>query len=177
MSFSLLSLTMITEVGLCIGSALNAAVKPIAGRIKYCMDAWKKVSSRKWVLDVVRRGYKLQFHGDLPCTPHRVRNLPTNEAGTAVLDKEVEQMLLKHAIHVVESSEDELVSCFFARPKKQPGKWRPIVSLKYLNKFLRYIKFCMTKIRDVKMWIRRDYFFTSIDLTDAYFSIPLNQSA
>ena len=86
-------------------------------------------------------------------------------------------MLLKHTIHVVESSEDELVSCFFARPKKQPGKWRPIVSLKYLNKFLRYIKFRMTKIRDVKMWIRRDYFFTSIDLTDAYFSIPLNQSA
>ena len=112
----------------------------------------------------------------MPDTPHRVKNLPTDDAGTAILDNEVEQMLLKEAITAVQSSEDELVSCFFARPKKY-GKWRPIVSLKYLNKFIRYIKFRMTRIKDVKLWIKEGYFFASIDLTDAYFAIPLNKSA
>ena len=35
----------------------------------------------------------------------------------------------------------------------------------------------MTTVKDVKSWIRKDYYFTSIDLTDAYFSIPLHPSA
>ena len=106
-----------------------------------------------------------------------MKNLPTSTEGAMVLDNEVKQMLGKGAIHIAETSDNEIVSCFFARPKKQPGKWRPIVSLKYLNRFLRYSKFRMTTVKDVKSWIRKGYYFTSIDLTDAYFSIPLHPSA
>ena len=176
-AFSLLALSMIRNVGLCAASAIDIACKPIAGRIKYCLDSWHKITCSNWVLKVVREGYRLQFSGKRPKLPHRIKNLPTSVEGDTVLDIEVQQMLSKKAIHIVESSENEIVSCFFARPKKQPGKWRPIVSLKYLNKFLRYTKFRMTTIKDVKSWIRKDHFFTSIDLTDAYFSIPLHPSA
>ena len=176
-AFSLLSLSMIQNVGLCAASAIDVAFRPIAGRIKHCLDSWHKITCSNWVLKVVSEGYRLQFSGKRPKLPYRVKNLPTSGEGDTVLDIEVQQMLLKKAIHAVESSENEIVSCFFARPKKQSGKWRPIVSLKYLNKFLRYTKFRMTTIKDVKSWIRKDYFFTSIDLTDAYFSIPLHPSA
>ena len=179
--FSLLSLSMIADVGLSVANAISASSKPIAGRIANCYGNWKCITNSRWILDIVKRGYKLQFTGPLPPTPHRVRNLPTDAAGTAVLDHEVEQMLVKSAIHAVPSSDDELTSCFFARPKKTPPgaplKWRPIVSLKFLNKFLRYLKFKMTTIADVRLWIREGYFFTSLDLTDAYFSIPLHKSA
>ena len=175
--FSLMALSMLANAGLSVAKAVSVAAFPIAGRITRCLSAWQTITRDKWVLNVVRYGYKLQFKSRLPPTPHRVANLPTDAAGSAILDFEVEQMLAKRAIHVVESSEDELVACFFARPKKQAGKWRPIVSLKFLNKFLTYIKFRMTTIPDVKRWIRKDYFFTSLDLQDAYFSIPLNESA
>ena len=37
-------------------------------------------------------------------------------------------MLKKKAIRVFSSSEDEVVSGYFARPKKAAGKFRPIVS-------------------------------------------------
>ena len=175
--FSFLALSMIGKAGLIVAQAIEVLYKPIAGHTTFCMEAWHTITSDNWVLDTIRCGYKLQFDKGLPPTPHRVKNLPTDLAGTAVLDNEVEQMLAKHAIHSVNSTEDELVSCFFARPKKQKNKWRPIVSLKFLNKFLRYIKFKMTTISDVKLWIRKDHYFASIDLQDAYFSVSLNESA
>ena len=175
--FSILSLTMISTAGLSLNAAVEAILRPIAGRIACCFDNWLHITENNWIKDVVKHGYKLQFSGSLPPTPHRVKNLPTDAAGTAILDHEVQQMLAKTAIHMVESSDDELTSCFFARPKKTPGKWRPIVSLKFLNKFLRYIKFKMSTIADVRLWVREGYFFSSLDLTDAYFSIPLHKSA
>lgn len=175
--FSFLSLSMLARAGLVVTNAVAVAASPIAGRIARCLSAWQVITQDKWVLRVVREGYRLQFKSQLPPTPHRVANLPTDAAGAAILDCEVQQMLAKRAIHAVESSEDELVACFFARPKKQAGKWRPIVSLKFLNKYLTYIKFRMTTIPEVKRWIRKDYFFTSLDLQDAYFSIPLNEAA
>ena len=175
--FSLLALSMLADAGLSVATAVSVAAFPIAGRIARCWSAWKTITKDRWVLNIIRDGYKLQFKSQLPPTPHRVANLPTDAAGAAILDFEVKQMLAKGAINVVESSEDELVACFFARPKKQPGKWRPIVSLKFLNKYLIYLKFRMTTISDVKRWIRKDYFFTSLDLQDAYFSVPLHKSA
>ena len=60
-AFSLLALSMISNVGLNIGFAIYTASLPIAGRIKYCLDSWKNVTSSQWVLSVVKRGYKLQF--------------------------------------------------------------------------------------------------------------------
>ena len=55
-------------------------------------------------------------------------------------------MLQKVAIKVVQSNDNENAS--FLQDKKQLGKWRPIVSLKYLNRYLRYTKFRMTTVRD-----------------------------
>merc|ERR1712082_579274 len=86
-------------------------------------------------------------------------------------------MLEKEAIHVVTSSGDEVVSGYFARPKKNPGKWRPIVSLKYTNSFIEYQKFRMCTPTQVRAWVRPGYWFASVDLTDAYFTIPLDKDA
>ena len=83
----------------------------------------------------------------------------------------------KGAARVVTHSENEIVSGIFARPKKQEGKWRPIVNIKYLNSFLRKIPFRMTKVAFVKDWLKPGFFLSSIDLTDAYYSIPLHPSA
>ena len=74
-------------------------------------------------------------------------------------------------------SDDEIVSGIFARPKKQQGKWRPIINIKYLNSYLRKIPFKMTKVSFVMGWLKPGFFLSSIDLTDAYYSVPLHPSA
>ena len=85
-------------------------------------------------------------------------------------------MLRKGAIRQVGTNTDGVVSPFFARPKATPGKWRPIVSMKMVNKFIRRQKFCMVTVKHLKLWVRQGHFFASIDLSDAYFSIPLHNT-
>ena len=69
--FSLLSISMISKAGLSLSDAYTATFAPIAGRISKCISNWKIVSTGQWILNVVKHGYKLQFSGALPPTPHR----------------------------------------------------------------------------------------------------------
>ena len=48
--------------------------------------------------------------------------------------------------------------------------------MKKVNKFVRYVKFKMTTTKDIKTWLHRDAYMTSLDLEDAYFSIPLHHT-
>ena len=61
--------------------------------------------------------------------------------------------------------------------KKTPGKWHPICSLIYTNRFIRKTKFRMTTTQMLKSWIRPGYFFILINLQDAYFTILLAKEA
>ena len=84
-------------------------------------------------------------------------------------------MLEKGAIFVNKSA--QYISGYFARPKPGTNKWRPIINLKRLNKLLRKISFRMDTIQNLRLWLREGYFLTSIDLKDAYFSVPMSEDA
>jgi hypothetical protein len=164
------------QAGLTLPMALSLSVFPAGGRIRRCPAAWGLVTKDHWVLGVVRGGFKIPFLS-LPPTPMNSRNPPTDPEGMAVLDTEVEAMQTKAVIRRVDGNTDGVVSPFFARPKAEAGKWRPILSMKQVNLFIRYTKFRMVTIKDIRLWIRPDYFLSSLDLTDAYFSIPLCRTA
>ena len=163
------------QTGLNVNWAINVAKIPPAGRIMRCAQAWHIITEDKWVLDIMREGYRVPFTS-FPNTPTFMPNPPTDSKGEAVLDKEVESMIYKGATRLIEHNSDGVVSPFFARPKSTPGKWRPIVSLKTVNKHIRPKSFRMVTVKDLKLWIREKYYFTSIDLSDAYFSIPLHNT-
>ena len=169
------ALAMVVATGLSLESALELASFPIGGRIAKCPQAWELVTNNHWVLDIVHNGYKVQFVS-LPHTPMVTPNVPTDTAGRAILDSEVEAMLAKKAIRLVTGGEEGVISPFFARPKSTPGKWRPIVSLKKVNRHIRKVPFRMVTVRDIRLWLREGYYFTSLDLQDAYFSIPLHHT-
>ena len=82
-AFSLIALSMITDLGLNIASAIDIACRPIAGRIKYCLDSWHKITTSNWVLKVACEGYRLQFKDKCPKLPYRVKNLPTSDDGAS----------------------------------------------------------------------------------------------
>jgi len=117
-AFSLLALSMIQSVELSTRTAIDMIGRPIAGRIRYCLDSWHKITCSKWVLKVVKDGYRLQLSGRRPIVPYRVKNLSTSDDGALVLDVEVQQMLSKGAIQEVQSSETDIVSCFFCETQK-----------------------------------------------------------
>ena len=174
-NFSRQATEAVEKEGFDIEKAVQVSTEPIGGRTRSCVQEWKTVSDSKWVHKVAEEGYRIDWMSRKPNTPHRSGNPPTDEEGKKVLDHETEAMLLKGAIREVAPSQNEVVSGYFARPKKTKGKFRPIVSLKYTNRFIRKQKFRMTTPADIKAWIKEDWFFTSIDLADAYFTIPLHR--
>ena len=68
---------------------------------------------------------------------------------------------------------DEFISNLFLVPKKT-GDLRPVINLKPLNKFVRTIHFKMKSIDYVKHLLQPREFMATIDLKDAYFSIPIH---
>ena len=167
----------VTDSGLDIAMAVEVAKFPTPSRISQCLPAWEIITNDEWVLRVVRQGYKLQFKHDPPSTPYHGRNPPATPEAKDILDAEAAEVVLKGAATIVDHSLHEITSGFFARPKKEVGKWRPIVNPKYLNSFLRKISFRMTTVSDIRVGVLPGYYFTSLDLTDAYYSIPLHKSA
>ena len=89
----------------------------------------------------------------------------------SICDKEVQTLLQKKAIEFVPYSDLCFVSGLFVIPKRSGG-YRPIVNMKSLNKFIEYQHFKMEGIHVLKDIIRPLDFFTKIDLTDAYLTVP-----
>ncbi len=61
---------------------------------------------------------------------------------------------------------------YFLIPKKDGGI-RPILDLRDLNVFLKHLPFHMLRVADVIRAVNRNDWFVTIDLTDAYYHIPI----
>ena len=99
------AIARVASVGLDVSSSVELAGRPPSGRISCCLPAWELVTNDKWVLDIIKEGYKVSFKS-LPDVPSFAPNPPTDAAGEAVLDTEVAAMLEKHAIRQVPGNDD-----------------------------------------------------------------------
>jgi len=61
--------------------------------------------------------------------------------------------------------------------KKQNGNWRPIIDLSKLNKYISAGKFRMETTEAVREALQVGDWVASVDLTDAYFHIPIRVSS
>ena len=67
-------------------------------------------------------------------------------------------------------------SAHFLTPKLHSDeKWRPILNLKPLNKYIKYQKFKMEGTHTLRQLIRKNDFMTKIDLKDAYMHVPVHR--
>ena len=68
---------------------------------------------------------------------------------------------------------ENYISNIFIRPKSD-GSHRLILNLKYLNEDVEHIHFKMETLRCVLPMIKKNSWFASIDLKDAYYSVPID---
>jgi len=88
---------------------------------------------------------------------------------------EIQTMLEKQAISVVQSDQRGFVSQIFLVPKKDGGH-RPVINLKALNKFIVEEHFKMEGFHMVKDLVKPGDWLAKIDLKDAYFLVPIDPS-
>ncbi|XP_073725558.1 kinesin-like protein KIF6 isoform X3 [Misgurnus anguillicaudatus] len=136
-------------------------------------QAWRECSAHPWVLSTVTKGYRLQFAGKPPPFNGVIASVAKGDSAR-VLETEISSLLEKRAIRRVPVGETQkgYYSRYFLIPKKDGGL-RPTLDLRVLNKHLRKYKFRMLTVAALTRAIRRDDWFTAIDLKDAYFHISI----
>lgn len=110
-----------------------------------------------------------------PYQTHVPRQLVFSKTELAVIDTEIDRLLSIGAICTCGHEEGEFISHIFTRTKSN-GKIRIILNLKPLNKFIAYEHFKMEHLDFVCELTQPGDWFASIDLSDAYFSVPIHKS-
>ena len=112
---------------------------------------WPLVTSDKFVLETVSRGYRIEFTAKPPTTL-RVwwKETPKNLSRRADLERGLQSMLDKQAIREIPVSPETpgFYSPIFL-VAKESGGWRPILNLKAFNKFVVPPSFWMETLRTV----------------------------
>ena len=89
------------------------------------------------------------------------------------VDAEVTKFLQKEAVRKVTPCQGQFVSRLFTVPKKD-GSCRPVVNLRPLNQWVVKQRFKMESILMLRDLIREGDWMVSIDLKDAFLSIPIH---
>ena len=135
---------------------------------------WSKITSDSWILQTIK-GYKIEFLKK-PFQNYKIKNKSSKFSirEKELIDDEIKQMLDKKAICHSAVEKDQFISDIFL-VKKKNGKFRPVINLRNLNKFIQYHHFKQENLGQILQSIGRNFYFTSLDLSDAYFSIPIHK--
>lgn len=126
------------------------------------------------MLSTLAHGYKLQFRCRPPACGRVKMTIIRDPAKARTLSQELSVLLAKGAIEPVDPllQPGGFYSTYFLVTKKNGG-FRPILDLRGLNRFLKVLRFHMLSTAEVLRTIARGEWFTSIDLKDAYFHVPI----
>lgn len=151
------------------------APKPVGGRLRHFLPAWRKLTVDPWVLRTVSAGLRLEWKFPPPrdrTCPTRMHHLTMQDVG--LVDSEVASMLDKGAIYNVEDKRafSGFESPLFMTAKKDGGH-RPVFNLKDLNAYVEVPHFKMEGLHMLPDLLQEGDYMAKLDLKDAYFSVPV----
>lgn len=142
----------------------------IAGAIKYYGNAWETITKDDYVLGAIH-GLEIPFERP-PRWDGRVTCL-IDEHERDQVRTEIKSLIEKGVLEQTSHEDGEFISNFFLRPKSTPGKFRLICNLKKLNEFVEYQHFKMETIYDAINMVTDGCYMATVDLKDAYHSVPM----
>ena len=145
------------------------------GHLSAFWQVWEAKRAHPRVVTILKEGYCLNFRLKPPLTKVPViRSKYLNREKQEFLIKAVYQMIDKRAITPVQKVTSlGFYSHLFLVPK--PGKkWHPVIDWSVVNKYLHVPTFKMETAENIRDSLQEDKWVTSLDLTDAYFHIPIH---
>ena len=128
------------------------------------------------MVDILKNGLKWTFIHSPPLrrTPWNAQ-LHLTPSKLAIYQEVIQSLLNKGAIEEVHNHNSlGYYSILFLRAKPS-GEWRPIIDLKDLNKLILNNTFRMESARSIQQAMTQGLWACSIDLTDAYYHVPINE--
>ena len=117
------------------------------------------------------KGYEIEFQ-DRPvqnCVPSPYRQNATQKS---VLQLQIDELIEREVVTEVQYDPEMFVSNVFGRPKPN-GDIRMIIDLSNVNEYVCKTHFKMDHLEVALDLVDENMFFSSIDLKDAYYSIPI----
>ena len=132
---------------------------------------WRKLTSDKYILDIVTNGLRLDFKEIPKNRQYQFRTLKNDKLDIA--EAEVNKLLNKQVICESKREENDYLSNVFTRNRKDGGK-RMILNIKQFNTHITYHYLKMESINQVIGMVRPNVYMASTDLNDAFYSIPIH---
>lgn len=142
----------------------------MAGRLKHFAQRWTTITNN-YILDLLQ-GVKLLFHSKPKHCTIRC-NTQLTKRNLLKYTEEISSLLQKGAISECKATHDQYLSPFFL-VKKPNNKFRFIINLKSLNKFISVKHFKIEDYRTATRLTSYSSFFAKLDLRDAYFLLPIH---
>ena len=141
-----------------------------AGGIRDRLSAWENRPSDFETLTTVK-GLPLECEQE-PFVDKTSNQKRMSEKEEAFLCREINSLLRKNISAKCSSEPGEYFSPIFLVPKEDDS-YRLILNLKSLNKCMPYQHFKLDTIHTVTSLIQTDCYMASIDIKDAYYSVPI----
>ena len=149
-------------------------ILPVGGRLQEFWQVWQRLGANPRVVSILKEGYTLPFK----MRPHLTRS-PIIQSGYANPTK---SRFLKEALINLKGKlvvEPVIVRSSLAYNRlflvpKPDNKWRPILDLSQLNRYLSTGTFKMETPETVWISLQKGEWVTSLDFSDAYFHIRIH---
>ena len=151
---------------------------PIGGRLQPFWQTWARLGANPRVVSILKEGYILPFKLKPPLVRHPLivsgyanpnRNTSLRESVQSLVDKKAVEMVRVRASLA-------FFNRLFIVPKPNQ-KWRPVLDLSALNKFLSVKTFKMETPETIRFSLQQGEWVTSLDFSDAYFHIPIHSGS
>ena len=137
---------------------------PVGGRLQKFWQVWQRLGANPRAVSILKQSYSLQLCQSSYANPVKSRFL--KEALISLQGKlVVEPVLVRSSL--------AFYNRLFLVPKPE-NKWRPILDLSRLNKFLKTDTFKMETAETIRTSLQKGEWVTSLDFSDAYFHIPIH---
>ena len=143
-----------------------------AGQVRNYSQHWELLTNDPVILDAIKH-YHIEFELDDPIQNKEPHNIRCSSNERNIISMEISKLLSKGVLELTHRSPGDIISNIFVRPKKD-GSYRMILNLKPLNEFVDYHHFKMDTFQTALKIIQPGCFMASVDLKDAYYSIPVH---
>ncbi|GLC39197.1 hypothetical protein PLESTM_000862900 [Pleodorina starrii] len=161
------------------GDVVQGAAPPAAsGNINVNASWWLSVCSSSWTKQWVQQGFPLWWkQAGVTPPPKVMRNHQGALEQRAFVTESVEALLAAGAVRQV-SARPRVVNPLNAIPKpRQPGKFRLLLDLRYVNQYVYCPKFKFEKLTDLEQIFQPNDLLISADLTNSYWQLRMREDA
>ena len=137
------------------------------------VEKWEEITDNKWVLSIVRHGFRIPFSKIPPLSSVPIR---MSKSSSPFLREEIENLNKRAVERVQNPGTPGFYSRIFLVPKKN-GTLRLIIDLSLLNRYIKKESFKMETVKSVRQAMRLNDWAVSIDLTDAYLHVPIHHQS